>query len=59
MDGDISPLPEIVALAYRDNLRSHRVIAKLGFTAAGIRHAYGQDLMFYRLVRDSYLRSRA
>jgi RimJ/RimL family protein N-acetyltransferase len=52
-------LPEIVALAYRDNLRSHRVIAKLGFTAAGIRHAYGRDLMFYRLARDSYLRSRA
>jgi RimJ/RimL family protein N-acetyltransferase len=53
----VRELPEIVALAYRDNLPSHRVIAKLGFTAAGIRNAYGRDLMYYRLARDIYLRS--
>jgi RimJ/RimL family protein N-acetyltransferase len=55
----VRELPEIVALTYPANLRSQRVIAKLGFTPAGIRHAYGQDLLFFRLARDSYLRSRA
>jgi RimJ/RimL family protein N-acetyltransferase len=55
----IRELPEIVALTYPANLRSQRVIAKLGFTPAGIRHAYGQDLLFFRLPRDSHLRSRA
>ncbi len=52
----VRELPEIVALTYPDNLRSQRVIAKLGFTSAGIRHAYGQDLLFFRLGRESYLR---
>jgi RimJ/RimL family protein N-acetyltransferase len=55
----VRELPEIVALTYPANLRSQRVIAKLGFAAAGIRHAYGEDLMFYRLARSSYLLSRA
>jgi len=55
----VRELPEIVALTYPANLRSQRVIAKLGFTPADIRHAYGRDLLFFRLARDSYLRSRA
>ena len=50
-------LPEIVALTYPANLRSQRVIAKLGFVTAGIRHAYGQDLLYFRLGRDAYLAS--
>src|SRR5262245_29710476 len=52
-------LAEIVALTYPDNLRSQRVIAKLGFTPAGVRHAYGRDLLSFRLTRESYLRSIA
>jgi RimJ/RimL family protein N-acetyltransferase len=52
-------LPEIVALTYPNNLRSQRVIAKLGFAAAGVRHAYGQDLLFFRLGREAYLGSEA
>jgi RimJ/RimL family protein N-acetyltransferase len=55
----VRELTEIVALTYPDNLRSQRVIGKLGFAPAGIRHAYGKDLLFFRLDRDSYLRSRA
>ncbi len=48
-------LPEVVALVYPANLASQRVIAKLGFAAAGIRHSYGNDLLFYRLARAAYL----
>ncbi|HZF35630.1 MAG TPA: GNAT family N-acetyltransferase [Candidatus Angelobacter sp.] len=48
-------LPEIVALTYHANVRSQRVIAKLGFAPAGIRNAYGQDLLYFRLGRDAYL----
>ena len=48
-------LPEIVALVYPANLASQRVIAKLGFEPAGMRHSYGNDLLFYRLGRDAYL----
>jgi RimJ/RimL family protein N-acetyltransferase len=55
----VRALPEVVALAYPTNLRSHRVIGKLGFAPAGIRNAYGQDLLFYRLARDAYLSSLA
>jgi RimJ/RimL family protein N-acetyltransferase len=51
-------LPEIVALVYPDNRRSQRVIAKLGFAAAGSRHAYGSHLLFYRLDRASHLSQR-
>jgi RimJ/RimL family protein N-acetyltransferase len=50
-------LPEVVALVYPANLKSQRVIAKLGFQPAGKRHAYGTDLLIYRLARDAYLGS--
>ncbi len=50
-------LPEVVALVYPANLRSQRVIAKLGFEPAGNRNAYGKDLLIYRLARDSCLGS--
>jgi len=50
-------LSEVVALVYPANLRSQRVIAKLGFEPTGSRHAYGKDMLFYRLARDKYLGS--
>ena len=50
-------LPEVVALVYPANLKSQRVIAKLGFQQAGKRHAYGKDLLTYRLARNAYLGS--
>ena len=53
----VRALPEVVALTYPANLKSQRVIAKLGFAPAGIRHAYGQDLLYFRLGRDAYLAS--
>jgi RimJ/RimL family protein N-acetyltransferase len=48
-------LGEIVALAYRENLRSQRVIAKLGFAPAGNFLADGIDLLLYRLQREAHL----
>src|SRR5215510_5148295 len=47
-------LPEVVAVVDPDNHASLRVIAKLGFRAAGRRHVYRKDLLFYRLQRVSY-----
>jgi RimJ/RimL family protein N-acetyltransferase len=41
-------LAEVLAVVDPDNLRSLRVIAKLGFRAAGRRLAYGKDLLLYR-----------
>ncbi|MGH8224499.1 MAG: GNAT family N-acetyltransferase [Woeseiaceae bacterium] len=54
----IRDLAEVVALVYAANPASQRVIAKLGFTAAGRRNAYGADLLYYRLDRDGYLTQR-
>ena len=47
-------LDEVVAVIDPENYGSLRVIAKLGFQAAGRRHAYRKDLLFYRLARTSY-----
>ena len=47
-------LAEVVAVVDAENQGSLRVIAKLGFGAAGRRHAYRKDLLFYRLERASY-----
>jgi RimJ/RimL family protein N-acetyltransferase len=47
-------LEEVVAVVDPQNQGSLRVIAKLGFRAAGRRHAYRKDLLFYRLERASY-----
>ena len=48
-------LPAVVAVVHPDNIRSQRVITKLGFGEAGRRHAYGADLLLYRLERAAYL----
>ena len=48
-------LPAVVAVVHPDNIGSQRVVMKLGFTAAGRRHAYGADLLFFRLEQASYL----
>jgi RimJ/RimL family protein N-acetyltransferase len=47
-------LPEVVAVVHPDNIGSQRVVMKLGFKAAGHRHAYGADLFLYRLGRAAY-----
>jgi len=51
-------LPEVVAVVDSDNRGSQRVIAKLGFRAAGRRQAYRKDLLFYRLERTWYRSGR-
>jgi len=51
-------LSEIVALAYRENLRSQRVISKLGFAHSGNFLADGIDLLLYRLERGTHLARR-
>jgi RimJ/RimL family protein N-acetyltransferase len=48
-------LPAVVAVIHPDNIRSQRLIRKLGFGEAGRRRAYGADLLLYRLERASYL----
>jgi RimJ/RimL family protein N-acetyltransferase len=45
-------LEEVVAVAHPENTRSHRILAKLGFSASGVRHAYGEMLPFYRRRSD-------
>ena len=47
-------LSEVVTLVYPANLPSQRVIAKLGFAAAGRRHVNGVDLLFYSLDRQRF-----
>ncbi len=46
-------LEQVVAVTSDENLGSQRVIAKLGFTPAGRREAYGHDLRYYVLDRPS------
>lgn len=55
---DTLKLNEIVALAYPENLRSQRVIIKLGFARSGNLFADGIDLLLYRLERGAYLARR-
>ncbi len=45
-------LREVVAVTHPENARSHRVLAKLGFTAAGERHVYGGMASFFRRPAD-------
>ncbi len=47
-------LEEIVAVIHPDNARSQRVVDKLGLGRDGMRFAYGSNLLFYRLNRDTF-----
>jgi RimJ/RimL family protein N-acetyltransferase len=47
-------LPEVVAVVDPNNHGSLRVIAKLGFRAAGRRHVYRKDLLLYSIERATY-----
>lgn len=47
-------LPEIMAFTYPDNGASQRVLAKLGFAAAGRQLAYGNDMLLWRLRCADY-----
>ena len=49
-------LDPIVAVTNPGNRASRRVLAKIGLEAAGTAFHYGQDLSFFRLGRDRYLR---
>lgn len=40
-------LTRVVAVTKPDNLASQHVLAKLGFTAAGRRHAWGEEQLYY------------
>ena len=46
-------LDEIVAVVYLENIRSIRVMEKLGLTSAGTCFAYGRDLPIFRMKRPS------
>jgi RimJ/RimL family protein N-acetyltransferase len=45
----------IVAVVHPDNVRSLRVIEKIGLLSQGSAHHYGRELVFYRLSRSAYL----
>lgn len=48
---DTIGLPEVVAVSDPANVRSHRVLARLGFQRAGTRACYGRDAVpFFRLA---------
>ncbi len=46
-------LDEIVAVVYLENVRSIRVMEKLGLTSTGTCFAYGRDLPIYRMKRPT------
>ena len=48
----------IVAVAHPDNTASQHVLEKIGLKRAGTAFHYGQDLPFFRLSAEDYLKSR-
>ena len=50
-----SPLEEVVAVTDPENWTSRRVLEKTGFLSTGIRRAYGEDLLGFRTLRESWL----
>lgn len=49
-----SPLGEVVATIEEENVSSHKVLMKAGFTLRGTRRCYGEDGPDYRITRDEW-----
>ena len=49
-------LDRIVAVTNRDNVASQRVLEKCGLVFERMGHYYDEDLRYYALTRDDYLR---
>jgi ribosomal-protein-alanine N-acetyltransferase len=50
-----SPLTELVASVNDDNLASHNVLQKSGFTENGRALCWGEDTPIYRITRDEWI----
>lgn len=46
-------LPRVAAITRATNFRSRRVLAKLGFTAHGLRHVWGAEQLYHELDRPN------
>ena len=46
-------LDRVVAITREANVRSRRVLAKLGFRTEGLRHVWGAEQLFFVLERDA------
>jgi len=60
IDAAFGPLDRdaVIALVVPENARSLRVVARLGMTPDGRRHAYGREHLVFRLARSATIRLR-
>lgn len=52
---DLLDLDRIVGVSYPENRASCRVLEKAGLIYQGRRHAYGQDLEYYTIERNTLM----